>query len=116
MIVGNIEIVTFFVILLFLIPVLWNIYKSELFKKFSIVGLIKIFNKSLKLHGIIALCLILLTWVSNILDLKFDDILAETIYTFIVIGIFMYLPTLGILNLLKVTIKKITKTDLTKSK
>lgn len=105
MIVGNIEIVTILVTLMFLIPILWNIYKSEFFKKFSIVGLIGMFNKSLKIQGIIPICLIPISWTWNKFDFIFDNVIAETIYTYIVVGIFMYLPSLAFLNFIKLIIE-----------
>ncbi len=95
MIVGNIEIVTILVTLMFLIPILWNIYKSEFFKRFSIVGLIGMFNKSLKIQGIIAICLIPLSWTWNKVNFIFDYIIAETTHTYIVVGIFMNLASIA---------------------
>ena len=109
MIVGNIEIVTILVTLFFLIPILWNIYKSEFFKNFSVVGLIGMFNKSLKIQGIIAIGLIPISWIWNKFDVIFDNIIAETTYTYIVVGIFMYLPSLAFLNFIKLIIENRTE-------
>lgn len=106
MIVGNIEIVAIIVTLLFLIPVLWNIYKSEFYKRFTIIGLVKIFNKSLIIQGVILIFLMFISWVWNKANFIFDDILAGTLYTYFVIGIFMYLPCLALLNLIKLIIEK----------
>jgi len=118
MIVGNIEIVTVLVLLLFLIPVLWNIYNTEIFKKFTAIGLIKTLNKSLLIQGIIVIFLIPISWAWNKANLIFGDIIAGTFYTYFVIGIFMYLPSLGILNIIKLIIQKRTKpkADFSKSK
>jgi hypothetical protein len=109
MIVGNIEIVTIIVTLLFLIPVLWNIYKSEFYQRFTIFGLVKIFNKSLIIQGIIVICLIPVSWLWDKANFIFDDIIAGTLYTYFVIGIFMYLPSLALLNLVKLIIEKTTQ-------
>jgi hypothetical protein len=105
MIVGNIEEVTVIVVLLFLIPVLWNFYINRIFEKFTFVELIKTFNKSLKIQGIIAVALIPFSWIWNKFDFVFDYIIAETVYTYIVVGIFMYLPSLAFLNLIKLILE-----------
>ena len=106
MIVENIGIVTFLVVLFFGVPILWNAQKNGLWKSFNFIGLIKTINKSLIIQGIIGLILILLTWLWNSADFKFDSFVAGTTYTYLIIGIFMYLPALGILNLIKLGIKK----------
>ncbi|UOK41612.1 hypothetical protein [Flavobacterium enshiense] len=116
MIVGDIEIVTVLVILLFLIPVVWNIYKTEIFKKFSITRLIKILNKSLIIQVFIVIFLILVNWAWNKANFKFENIIAGTLYTYLVVGIFMYLPSLGILNLIKFILQKRAKTEAELSK
>ena len=106
MIVENIGIVTLLVVLFFGIPILWNAQKNGLWKSFSLTRLIKTINKSLIIQGIIGLFLILLTWLSNSADINFLSLIGGTTYTYLVIGIFMYLPALGILNLIKLGIKK----------
>lgn len=102
MIVSDIETVTIFVILLFGIPILWNARKNGLLKSFNFIELITTINKSLKIQGIIGLILIPLTWILNSANFIFDSILTGTTYTYLVVGFFMYLPTLGILNLIKI--------------
>ncbi|HEX9826669.1 MAG TPA: hypothetical protein VGA80_08730 [Flavobacteriaceae bacterium] len=106
MIVSDIETVTVLVILLFGIPILWNARKNELFKSFDFIKLIKTINKSLKIQGILGLILIPLTWTWNSADFIFDSVLTGTTYTYLVVGFFMYLPALGILNLIKLGIEK----------
>jgi len=105
MMIGNIEIVTFLVIILFSIPVIWNIYNSKFLEKITFIGLIKIFNKSLKIQGITIIFLIPISWILNKFDFIFNTIIGETAYTYIVIGIFMYLPSLAFLNLVKLIIE-----------
>lgn len=105
MIIGKAEIVTILVILLYLIPILWNIFKSEFYKTSSFVGLIKIFNESLKIQGIMAIGLLPISWTWNKLDFIFDYIIGDAVYTYIVIGIFMYLPSLAFLNFIKLLIE-----------
>jgi len=106
MIVSDIGTVTVLVILLFGLPILWNAKKNGLWKSFNIIGLINTINKSLIIQGIIGLILIPLTWLWNSADFKFDSLITGTTYTYLVIGLFMYLPALGILNLIKLGIKK----------
>ncbi|MBC3758534.1 hypothetical protein H7U19_08975 [Hyunsoonleella sp. SJ7] len=106
MIVPDIEIVTILVIIFFGLPIIWNARKNGLWKSFNFIGLIKTINKALIIQGVIGLILILLTWLWNSADFKFDSFVAGTTYTYLIIGIFMYLPALGILNLIKLGIKK----------
>jgi hypothetical protein len=105
MIVSDIETVTILVILLLGIPILWNAHKNGLLKSFSFIDLIKTINKSLKMQGIIGLILIPLTWIWNTADFIFDSILTGTTYTYLVVGVFMYLPALAFLNLIKLLIE-----------
>jgi uncharacterized membrane protein YgdD (TMEM256/DUF423 family) len=105
MIVDNIEIVTFFVILLFLIPVLWNLYKSKFHKYFSVIELIKLLNSALKVQVIFGIVLLPLIYISNTSDSLFYNILIGTAYTYVVIGVFIYSPSLMVLNLIKVLIQ-----------
>ena len=106
MIVPDIEIVTILVIIFFGLPIIWNARKNGLWKSFNFIGLIKTINKSLIIQGIIGLILILLTWLCNSTDFKFDSLIVGTTYTYLTIGIFMYLPALGILNLIKLGFRK----------
>ena len=106
MIVSDIGTVTILVILMFGFPILWNARKNGLLKSFSFFELIKTINKSLKIQGIIGVILILLTWIWNSAEFKFDSLFTGTTYTYLVVGIFMYLPALGILNLVKLGIKE----------
>ncbi|WP_298507096.1 hypothetical protein [uncultured Maribacter sp.] len=106
MIVPDIEIVAILVILLLGLPILWNGYKNGLAKSFSFTKLIQTINKSLKIQGVIGLLLIVLAWTWNWLDFKFDTLLVGTTYTFLVIGFFMYLPVLVLLNYIKYLIKR----------
>ena len=106
MIVENIGIVTFLVVLFFGVPILWNAQKNGLWKSFNLIGLIKTINKSLIIQGIIGLILIPLTWLWNSADFKFDSLISGTTYTYLIIGLFMYLPALGILNLIKLIAEK----------
>ena len=116
MIIGNIEIVTVIVVFIFLIPVLWNFYKDRIFEKFTFIKLIKIFNKSLKIQGVIAVIIMPFSWIWNKFDFTYDYVIAETGYTYIIVGIFMYLPTLGILNFVKLLFEEKNRRLLKNSK
>ncbi|MBD0825504.1 hypothetical protein [Aestuariibaculum marinum] len=111
MIVSDIGTVTVLVILLFGLPILWNAKKNGLWKSLNLIGLIKTINKSLIIQGIIGLVLIPLTWLWNSADFKFDSLITGTTYTYLVIGLFMYLPALGILNLIKLIVEKKLKNE-----
>lgn len=102
MFVENIEAVAFVVILLFGLPVLWNANKNGLFKEFNFIKLIITINKSLILQGLIAVVLILLTWLFNLSDLA--SFIGGITYTYIVIWFFMYLPIVVFLNTIKLLI------------
>ncbi|NJB71967.1 hypothetical protein GGR42_002429 [Saonia flava] len=106
MIVPDIEIVAILVILLLGLPILWNAFKNGLVSSFSFTKLIQTINKSLKIQGVIGLLLILLAWTWNWADFNFDSLLAGTAYTFLVVGFFMYLPALLLLNFIKYLIKR----------
>lgn len=106
MIVSDIGTVTVLVVLLFGLPILWNTQRNGLWKYFSLIGLIKTINKSLKIQGVIGLILITLTWLWNLADFIFDSLVTGTTYTYLMVGFFMYLPVLGILNLIKLIVEK----------
>ena len=102
----TIEIVTTLVILLFLIPILINIYKSRLLQNFTIIDLIKTLNKSLIVQLILALCLFPIVWIFKGLSWDYlEGITIEIVYTYIIVEIFMYLPILMIVNLIRLLIK-----------
>jgi len=106
MVVSNIEIVTILVTLLFGAPIFWNIQKSDLIKSFTFIRVIRIINKSLKIQGLIGVVLLILTWVWTTANFKFDGLLISVAYTYLVVGFFMYLPSLVGLNFIKFLIEK----------
>ena len=106
MIVSNIEIVTVIVVLLFGIPIIRSIYQNNLLMAFNYSNLIEAMNSSLKIQGIISLILIPLTWIWSSANLKYDGILLGITYTYLIVGFFMYLPSLGVLNLVKLLIRR----------
>jgi hypothetical protein len=115
MIVGNIAIVTVATILLFLIPILIVAKKQSLLKSFSWQNFLKVINKSLLFQVGIGLMLLLSGYLlDKIVYLNSDgnlvtDSIIGTAYTFVVIGIFMYLPILALLNLINLILKAILK-------
>jgi len=109
MIVSNIETVTVLVVGLFLIPILITSYKSKIINGFNFFKLVGILNKSLIIHGIIGLVIILLSWFGTITSLKYENLIIGIAYTYLTIGIFMYLPILSILNIIILLKKNIYK-------
>ena len=111
MIITDIRIVNFLVVLLFGIPILWNARKSGLKNSFNYINLVRTINKSLKMQGIIGLILTPLALIWNLEGFILNDLLGGTIYNYLIIGIFMYLPALLFLNLMKLLIEKKLKND-----
>ena len=105
MIISNIGIVTISVILFFGCPILWNLNKAGRLKSLNFLSLIKTINISLKIQGIIGLSLIPLSIILNITDFKIGKLLGEATYTYLIVGIFMYLPALAFLNFIKLLIE-----------
>lgn len=111
MIVSDINTVTILVILLFAAPILWIAHRNELLKDLSFFKLIYTLNKALIIQGIIGLILVSLSWIWNTASLGFDSLITGTSYTYLVIGFFMYLPALGILNLINFVAQKKTRKE-----
>jgi hypothetical protein len=106
MIVSHITIVTIFVVLLFAIPVLTIAINQNIFKFLSLPRLTRTFNRAFLIQVLIGLTIAL---ISAILDKKyysngdgniFAAIFIETTHTYNIIGVFMYLPGLIMLNLI----------------
>ncbi|WP_422351137.1 hypothetical protein [Flagellimonas sp.] len=108
MIVSDIGIVTVITILLFGLPILWSAKKKGLWSSFSFVGLLKLLNISLLIQVIVGLILILVTWLWNLSEFEIPSLLGGTTYTYLVIGLMIYLPTLVVLNLLNLLFKNIS--------
>lgn len=106
MIIADIEIVTILIILLLGLPILWNARKNQIWKSFNFLKLINTINKSLLPQGIIGLILILLAWLEDLVDFESNHLATQTTYTYFIIIFFMYLPALGILNLIKQIVSK----------
>jgi len=94
------------VALLYAIPIFWNAQKNNLFKSFSFIELIKTINKSLIIQIVIGLILIPLFRLLDFLDFDFLDLILVISWTYLLIGIYWYLPTLGILNITKMIADK----------
>lgn len=102
MIISDIEKVTLLVFMFFLLPILFTLYKSRNYK-IEFVNFVNLCNNSLKFQGLFILVLMPLSWILK--KLYFNILLGESIYTFIVVAIFMYLPSLAFLNLIKLILK-----------
>jgi hypothetical protein len=110
------------VIALFLIPVVISVVRKKLFGQFSLAGLVKVLNWAFIVQFIFG---IILYVVATILDRNdpfmmdrlpagykvnhFDIIFFGVAYVFLVIGAFMYLPALIVLNIVNWAIMKFKK-------
>jgi len=98
---------------MFLLPVLRHCIKNKLFRDFKFSKLTKTFNNAILLQIIVGVTALL---ISSILDKifytngngnAFTETFIESSYNFIVIGLFYYLPALGLLNIINWLTKKI---------
>ncbi len=99
-------IVFVFVALLYGLPILWNAQKNSLLKSFTFIELIKTINKSLIIQIVTGLILIPLFRLLDYLDFVFLDLILVISWTYLLVGIYWYLPTLGILNIIKMIANK----------
>jgi len=112
---SNSNIATILVILLLSIPVIRIGTKRNIFNRFTFSGLIQVLNKAFVAQLIIGLVVFLLaivldkTFYSNGNDNKFCEVIIVTAYTYLVIGGFIYLPALGILNAINLFTKKLNQ-------
>ncbi len=101
----------FIVILLLCIPVLIQFVKNNPIKEFSFQTLIRSINRALILQIIIGIVILVIAiivdriYYSNGDGNYFTRIFIESTDYYIIIGIFVYLPAVGILNLMKLFIK-----------
>ena len=98
MIIDNIEIVTIVVFLLFIFPILWNVnrFRTKNITNFS--KIIELLNNSLIIQSLLLIVLIPVSWIFKVL--------AGITYTYFIIGVFIYLPSLGLLNIANILMKK----------
>lgn len=108
MIVSDIGLVTIITILLFGLPILWSAKKKGLWSSFSFVRLLKSLNISLLIQVIVGLILILVNWLWNLSKFEIPSLLGGTTYTYLVIGLIIYLPTMVVLNLLNLLLKNVS--------
>ncbi len=115
MIPGDVGIITVVTFLLFLIPILIVAKTQSLQKSFSFKNLLRSINKSLPLQIGLGLILLLSGYLLDKLVYvngngnEFTHIVIGTAYTFNVVGLFMYLPSLALLNLINLLLKAILK-------
>lgn len=101
MIISHVEIVSILTFILYLSPFLYTWKKYKLIKFVNISFIIQV------VIGIILtlLFLALNTWIS--IDNFIMNILLETTYTYIMIGLFYYTPSLILLNIVGMIYKKL---------
>ncbi len=97
---------------LFSFPLLWTSIKRKLFAEFNLKSIAIIFNRAL-ISQIIAG--ILLESISFVIDKLvysngdgnlFTELFIESTYYYVVIGVFIYLPSVGVMNLINWTLQK----------
>jgi hypothetical protein len=92
------------VILLFVLPLLTTAFSERIFSEFNIKAFLNVFNKAIKYQVIIGVSTLILAYVVDALVYSdgegniYSAVFIESSYAFVVIGIFMYLPCLAILN------------------
>ncbi len=92
------------VILLFLIPVLTTAIKERLFHVFEFKAFVNAINKAIKFQLIMgAILLVIMFAIDNLVYSNgqgntFTEIIIESAYVFVVFGIFIYLPSVLVLN------------------
>ena len=103
--------------LIFVIPFILLCISKNIFKPFTFHKFTVIFNWTLLFYAIISGLFIV---TMKIIDAKvysqfgnkgndFTDIIMGVCYTYVVIGFFFYLPSVILLNIVNLTIKKIAK-------
>jgi hypothetical protein len=104
-------------VLLFVIPFGLLCIKRKTFKPFTILKLTRTFNRTLIYYGILSVILLATMKIIDVTvygkaDGGGNDI-TETIigaaYSYVVIGAFFYLPSVGLLNIINFAIQKFTK-------
>jgi|GEM_PF-2336825 len=117
MIVGHIEIVTVLTILLFAIPIGITLFKIKKIKGLTIQTVTTQLNKAFIVHFIFGLVLAIIAMSLDKIFYKqnidggsdLTDIWMELSYTYVVIGLFYYLPALLLLNIVNFMTKLIGK-------
>jgi len=94
----------FIVIALFLLPALILAYRRNLFNQFSFPSLVKVINQALIVQLIFGLILLFGEMNLGLINkggrwFHFSDIIAGTTFFLEMIGLFLYLPFLLILNI-----------------
>ena len=113
---SHIIVIYLIVILLFVIPLFLQAIRIKLFLNFNFLNLVKVLNRSIVLQLIIGLGL---TVIGALFDKVFysDDmyeniflsIFIESIVCYTVIGLFFYLPAIGLINIINLLIKLINR-------
>ena len=102
-------------ILLFGFPLAFNSVSKNLFRQFSFEKFISVFNKSFLHWIIIGLTIFVFNFnfakfLYSQYDNAFLEIFSGTVYCYLVIGMFCFVPSLGLLNLINLIVKKLKQT------
>lgn len=107
---------TIIYIILFLVfgfPLVLNSFKKKLFGQFSFNKLISICNTTILYNVIVGIVALIIAAIFDKVFYTTDnvnifvEIFIEATYSYIVIGLFFYLPSIGLLNLINWTTKKL---------
>jgi hypothetical protein len=114
MYVGNITLVTLIVIALFALPVVVIATRQNVNKPFNfLTHFTKVFNRAFIIQVIVGVLLLISMFIIDTIEYSegeghdFFDTFIGTAYLYIVVGVFMYLPALGVLNLINWIVKKL---------
>lgn len=97
---------------LFVLPLLWSSIKRKLFAELNLKSLTRVFNRALIAQIVVGILLLIITFsidklvYSNGDGNLFTELFIESTYYYVVIGVFIYLPCVGILNLINWTQQK----------
>ena len=103
-------------LLLFVIPIIVKSQNLNLKNNLTFPKLLLVLNRTIKYQFAIGLIITIITFILdkifygkiNSYGNIFTDLFIETTYFYIVIGIFIYLPFVGILNLINIVKHKLT--------
>ena len=97
---------------LIVLPLLWKAFKKNLFSEINLKTLTHVFNNALlPQFGIGILLMIIASLIDKLVYSNgngnlFTALLIESTYYYVVIGFFMYLPVIAILNLINLVNQK----------
>lgn len=109
--------VSIIVALLFIIPIALKASNNKLFKNFTFKQFIRVLNQALIYQIITGVITLLIALVfcynysdkNNILINTLTNTIVDSMYCYIIVGCFCYLPIVGLINLINLIITYINK-------